>query len=297
MNDAGDIVSTLPIVSSEFAAVGTNPTYANYAKGDVVVSSINTATTTPTLGVVTAVTSTTLTIATDNAAAANFVQTGNWSISKVFSARGQGRTMVAEDVKALVAVAAEAPTTNISPTSDQTVSIISITANGGRDITINSIKFNATGSFNAPNAGTISGFQLWRDNTTLLASGTNTNAVANTICTNGVVGYDSVDSDGAGADIIADCPDDSITFTPAGGLVVNQGQTVKLFVRANLSNARAAATTNDPAVALQLAGTSAGRDVNNTLSYTYANGKPQSVSITTNYNDVYPLTTSNRTIK
>jgi len=284
-----DIISVLQYTSIE-TGITSQPT-GTYNVGDVIVYNTNVGTATTTMAVVTAVNSSTnaLTVAADGGAAAALTWTSG-SIAKIFSARGEGKTMNVQDTEPVLSVSASSPSGTLAAAADQVIGRFDITANGPRDITLATLRLNVDGSFNASNGGTINGFELWH-NGSKIADGTNTQpGVAGIQCPSNTVGYVE-DTDTGGTN--NDCTIQYVDFSPA--LVITQGTTTEFQIKANTSSVKSLATTNDVTVSLRVDGTAGVRDADNGVTYTYANGKSTPISITTDYLDAYPLTSNTLT--
>lgn len=244
------VISALPTITTSTTINSTM-----FDKGDVVVTNAGA------FGVVTAVTTTTVSI--------NGGVTAATRLTKIFSARGVSKNIIVEDTKATISVASVTP--DNTQKAEGILGALTITASGSQDIALNTIKAIAGGSYDSSTGAFVTSYKLY-DGATLVATGTTANA-------------------GRTGQAFAD---DTVTFTFGAGVsgyVINAGVTKTLTIKADTNNIRLGATTNPVSFSLQIAGTSATRDANNGLTYTYVNAKSTPITITTSYAGEYPLST------
>jgi len=256
--------SALPMV----ATYTTGYNSANFMVGDVVAYDG------PTIGVVTAVTATTLDV-TSVAGGATASYAGA-RMTKLFSGTGEGKTHILQNVRPVIA----AQTVNFTPTATAEVAKVNVTASGNETLNLNSLVFSIAGSYN----GTLGNFKLYQ------VQGNNETEVLGTatLATDaGVAGY----IDGA------DPKAQNLTVTPTSAFSIQPGQTATFVLKADASAAKTAGTQGSVSLSLQLAGQSGVRDTRNSVTYSYTNSATTPVTFTslTSINE-YPVTVGNNTI-
>lgn len=224
-------------------------------------------------GVVTAVTTSTISIDATNAL--SYTQAGTTRITKLYSGKGSGQAHILENVRPVLAGQA----LDFTPTATAQVGKFSITAAGTETLNLNSLKFSVTGSYN----GTIGNYKLYRVqngveqfiNTTMTLSG---DANAN--------GY--IDRAEPKAHTVTAALTDVFTIQP--------NTTTTFVLRADASAAKTAGTQGSVSLSIQLNGQSGVRDNRNSVNYTYQNNATTPVMFTTDVANEYPVTVGNTQI-
>lgn len=251
--------TAFPSAWTESIASAAKPTVSKYQIGDVVAYDTDLTGNNPSLGVVTAVTSTDVAIN-----GTNFVGAGaGGRITKLFTGSGQGKAHILQNVRPAIA----AQSLSFSPTTNAQVGKFTVTATGNEELNLNQFVFSIAGSYN----GTLGNFKLYQvqgsSETELSATAT---LADDNNGTGSVVGY--IDGDDPKAQ--------NVTVALAAPYTIQPGTTATFVLKADASAAKTAGTQGSVSLSLQLNGQSGVRDTRNSVTYSYTDSKTSPTTFT-----------------